>query len=116
MSTIFEKGEQIEYSSSHPKQIFRIDYQKKFKVGDIIKVDQVLKHGEEFGQPYLEGIIVSLKVVREGLDKKLTIVKKKAKKRYQLKKGYRAKFTKVQVIGIEDRRQSKELKKSPDKT
>ena len=102
MNTIFEKGDQIEYSSSQPEQIFRIDYQKKVKTGDIIKVDRVLKHGEKFGQPYLKGVAVHLEVVGEGRDEKITIGKKKAKKRYQLKKGYRAKFTEVKVVKIED--------------
>ncbi|KLL02314.1 MAG: hypothetical protein MRERC_2c033 [Mycoplasmataceae bacterium RC_NB112A] len=112
MNTIFEKGEQIEYSPAYPEQIFPIDYQKKVKAGDIIEVDRVLKHGEEFGQPYLKGVAVHLKVVKdEELDKKIVIGKKKAKKRYELKKGHRTKFTMVQVVKIEDQRKSKKTTK-----
>lgn len=112
MNTIFEKGEQIEYTPTYPEQIFRIDYQKKVKVGDIIEVDRVLKHGEEFGQPYLKGVTVHLKIIKDKeLDKKIVIGKKKPKKRYELKKGYRAKFTTVQVVKIEDQRKSEKSTK-----
>jgi large subunit ribosomal protein L21 len=107
MNTIFEKGDQIDTFSLKPGQIFRIDYQKKVKTGDIIKVDRVLKHGEEYGQFYLKGIIVHLEVMGEGLDEKITIVKYNAKKRYKVKKGYRARFTEVRIAKIEDQRQPK---------
>lgn len=105
MSTIFEKGDQIEY---FPNKLVWIDYQKNAKLGDIIKVDRVLKHGKEFGQPYLKGIIVSLKVIdgEKSLGDKIIIGKKKAKKRYQIIKGFRARLTLVEMVGIEDQRQS----------
>ena len=105
MSTIFEKGEQIDTFYLSPGQIFHIDYQKEVKLGDIIKVDRVLKHGKQFGQPYLKGITVKLEVMGDGKGKKITIGKKKAKKRYEIKKGYRAQFTKVRLIGIEETKQ-----------
>ncbi|MCE8159203.1 MAG: bL21 family ribosomal protein [Candidatus Moeniiplasma glomeromycotorum] len=104
MSTIFEKGKQIRYFAN---KLAWIDYQKDAEPGDIIKVDRVLKHGGEFGQPYLKGIIVNLEVIDEkSLGKKIIIGKKKAKKRYQLKKGFRASFTVVKMVGVEDQRQS----------
>lgn len=102
MNTIFQKGsKQLEY---FPNKVERIDYQKNSKPHDIIKSDHVLKHGEELGQPYLKGVNVNLEVIGEGKDEKLTIVKYKAKKRYKVKKGYRARFTIVKMVGIEDKR------------
>lgn len=104
MSTIFEKGKQIEY---FPNKLEWIDYQKNVKPGDIIKIDRVLKHGGEFGQPYLKGITVSLEVIDEkSLGEKITIMKYKAKKRYKVKRGFRASFTVVKMVGIEDQRQT----------
>ena len=106
MSTIFEIGsKQLEYFSN---KLVWIDYQKNAKLGDIIKVDRVLKYKGEFGQPYLKGITVSLEVVdEESLGDKITIVKYKAKKRYKVKRGFRARFTVVKMVGIEDQRQLK---------
>ena len=107
MNTIFEKGKQIEY---FPNKIERIDYQKKVKPGDIIKIDRVLAHEGKFGQPYLKGITVKLEVIGDKKDK-ITIGKKKAKKRYQIKKGCPVLFTIVKMVGIEDQRKAKEEEK-----
>jgi ribosomal protein L21 len=41
----------------------------------------------------------------KSLGEKIIIGKKKAKKRYQIKKGFRASFTLVEMVGIEDQRQ-----------
>jgi ribosomal protein L21 len=103
MNTIFEKGKQFEY---FPNKVERIDYQKNAEPGDIIKVDRVLVHGGKFGQPYLKGITVKLEVIGDKR-KKITIGKKKAKKRYLIKKGCPVRFTMVKMIGIEEQRKSK---------
>jgi large subunit ribosomal protein L21 len=58
--------------------------------GDKIKV----------GTPYLEGATVTAKFEEEGRDKKIVIIKYKAKSRYRIKTGHRQPFTKVKIEKI----------------
>lgn len=55
----------------------------------------------EIGTPLVKGVKVSGKVLKQGKNKKVIIFKYKAKKRYQLKKGHRQRFTEVEITKIE---------------
>ena len=55
----------------------------------------------EIGAPLVKDAKVSAKVLKQGKGKKVIIFKYKAKKRYQLKKGHRQRFTEVEITKIE---------------
>lgn len=94
---------------------------KQYKVqqGDNIKLDKILgnegeqvefdkvlllsdESGQDFkiGQPYLEGVKVLGKVIKQGRSKKVEIIKYKPKTRYRRKQGHRQPFTQVEIFKI----------------
>lgn len=93
--------------------------QYKVKKGDKIKVekldiqeneevtfDEVLLVGDENGQnvkvgdPVVKGAKVKAKVLAQGKNKKITIIKHKPKKRYMKKMGHRQQYTEVEITEI----------------
>ena|SRR5436190_6771833 len=98
MNIIFElksrKGGARQVEVGKIGQLCKIDYQKEVKRGDKIKCEKVLKHGEEFGQPYLKNRQVIVEVIEPyEKNKKIVVAKRKAKKRYKVKKGHRQPYT-----------------------
>ncbi|MDO5037203.1 MAG: 50S ribosomal protein L21 [Tissierellia bacterium] len=69
--------------------------------GATCKFDKVLlvnKDGElQVGKPYLEGLEVEAKVLRQGRARKVTIYKYNAKKNMRKKKGHRQPYTLVEI-------------------
>lgn len=93
--------------------------QYKVKENEIIKIeklpveeakkvtfDQVLLVAEEdgkevlVGKPLVDKAKVEASVVEQGRDKKITVIKYKAKIRYKRTKGHRQPFTKVKIDKI----------------
>ncbi len=74
------------------------------KAGDKIKFDKVLMTGSgeniNLGFPILEKTVVEAEVVGEGRDKKVLVMKYKAKSRYFKKNGHRQPFQMVKVTKI----------------
>lgn len=54
----------------------------------------------QVGTPYVEGVKVEAKVLRQGRDKKKIVFKYHSKTRYKKKKGHRQPFTELEVLGI----------------
>lgn len=54
----------------------------------------------KIGKPYLEGVHVSAKILSHKRAKKITIIKKKAKKRYEHRQGHRQELTVVEITDI----------------
>jgi large subunit ribosomal protein L21 len=54
----------------------------------------------EIGTPLVKGAKVSAKIIKQDKDKKVMILKYKAKTRYKVKKGHRQPFTEVEIIKI----------------
>ena len=52
------------------------------------------------GKPYVEGAVVSGKVLKNGKGKKVVIFKYKPKKGYRLRQGHRQPYTKVEIKKI----------------
>ena len=75
------------------------------KEGEEIAFDEVLllEKGKslKIGEPLIKDAKVLAKVLNQGREKKVTILKYKPKKRYQKKKGHRQLFTEVEIIKIE---------------
>jgi large subunit ribosomal protein L21 len=80
-----------------------IIYAEKLNVaeGDDIKFTSVLAVFEDdkikFGTPYVTGVNVSGKILKNGKNKKITVFKFKAKKNYRKKIGHRQPYTKIQI-------------------
>lgn len=72
--------------------------------GDEFKFDQVLlfANGKEIkiGQPLVEGIKVSAKVLKQGRGDKKIVFRFKNKTRYKKKKGHRQPFSEVEILKI----------------
>lgn len=91
--------------------------QHKVTKGDILDIELVVTEaGKTFttervflvgegekatiGQPYVEGASVELKVLEHGKGDKVVIFKKKPKKRYEVLKGHRQPYSKVEVTKV----------------
>jgi large subunit ribosomal protein L21 len=105
MSIIFEiKGKQYQYIPTKKDQTFRIDYQKNAKDGEEIIFDKVLSRDEEFGQPYLKNVKLVGKITKQrGLNRKITGMKYKAKKRNPKKWGHRQPYTEIEIVSVEEK-------------
>ena len=66
--------------------------------------DKVLftSDGKEFqlGKPFLAGVKVEAKVLKQGRGKKIHVLKYKAKSKYRRKQGHRQHFTEVEIIKV----------------
>lgn len=78
-------------------------YVEKLNVeeGTDIKFDTVIAVFEDekvkLGAPYVKGVDVSGKVLKNGKNKKVVIFKYKSKKNYRKKTGHRQPYTKIQI-------------------
>jgi len=74
------------------------------EVDSLITFDEVLLTGDEkdvkVGTPFLKGVKVEAKILKQDKAKKVTGVKHKAKKRYKIKFGHRQPFTEVEITKI----------------
>lgn len=52
------------------------------------------------GTPIVAGATVAGRIVRQGRERKITVIKYKAKSRYRRKRGHRQHFTEVEITGI----------------
>ena len=70
---------------------------------ETVTFDKVLFVGGDdvkVGTPYVEGATVTAKVQKHGRQKKVTVIKFKAKKNYNRKQGHRQPYTKLVVEKI----------------
>ena len=90
--------------------------QYKVAVGDVVSVEKLnaeidtevafdvllVSDGENVtvGQPFVEGVKASGKVLEHGKGKKVVVFKYKAKKDSRKKRGHRQPFTKVEITAI----------------
>jgi len=74
------------------------------KVGDSVTFDKVLLMDDGtktvIGTPYIDGAKVEVETSEEGRNKKIEVVKYKAKSRYFKLRGHRQPFMKVKVAKI----------------
>jgi len=72
--------------------------------GDTVTLDDVLMISHDgdviVGTPTIEGATVDAEVVAKGKDKKIVILKFKAKTRYRRKNGHRQHYTDLRVTNI----------------
>lgn len=87
-----------------PDQVVKVD-RLSAEPGEEITLDKVLAIRDDSGElrvgrPYIDDASVKARVVQQGRDRKVTVVKYRAKKRYRRKIGHRQHFTALKVEGI----------------
>ncbi|HKM11060.1 MAG: 50S ribosomal protein L21 [Bacilli bacterium] len=73
------------------------------EIDSVVTFDKVLLIGAEqakVGAPYVEGATVTAKVEKQGLSRKLRIVKYKAKANYRRTYGHRQPYTRLTIEAI----------------
>ena len=89
--------------------------------GDKVLFTEVLMVGEgsdiEIGTPFLANASVEAKVLEEGKDKKIEVIKFKRRKNYKRTFGHRQCYTLVEITGIKVKKETKpKTKKATPKT
>ena len=101
MFAIFDIGGK-QYKVSEGDVVFLEKLEKE--AGDTVKFDKVLavsdNDGFTVGNPTVEGAVVEANVVKNGKDKKIVVLRYKAKKNEKRKQGHRQPYTKVQITKI----------------
>lgn len=107
--------------------------QYKVKEGDVIEVERMTSQPEEtvtfpevlmytsdgvvaIGQPHVEGITVSGKVLANIRGEKIRVAKYKAKVRYRRVTGHRQELTQVRIDSISDGKAVKKASLEPEDT
>ncbi len=74
------------------------------EVGSDLKFDKVLFTGDDktynVGKPYVSGVVVEAKVTKQGRDRKIHILKYKAKSKYRRSAGHRQHYTEIEITKI----------------
>lgn len=74
------------------------------QTGQTVKFDKVLlsTSGQEvqIGKPYLSGVAVEGKILKQGRGKKIVVFKYRAKSRYRRMQGHRQQFTEVEITKV----------------
>ena len=101
MFAIFEiGGKQYKVSEGDIVYLEKINAQE----GETVKFDKVLaiSDGENFtvGNPAVSGAFVEATVAKNGKQKKIVVLRYKAKKNEKKKQGHRQPYTKVQITKI----------------
>ena len=93
-------GKQYKISKGDKIKVEKLDAKEGDEVifGDVLLVEKNKK--TEIGKPLIKGVQVKGKVLKQARAKKVEIVKHKAKKRYNLKKGHRQYYTEVEIVEI----------------
>jgi len=83
----------------------------KAEVGAELVLDRVLLHvdGQEVkvGNPGIEGLTVTAKVLRHSRGPRIEVLRYKSKKNVRVHKGARADYTAIEVLAIGDRKPAK---------
>ncbi|WP_341662510.1 50S ribosomal protein L21 [Blattabacterium cuenoti] len=78
-------------------------------VGKIILLNQIFlfyKEGILFlGKPFLEEVSVKIEILQHVKGKKILILKKKRRKGYKVKNGFRPLFSKIKIISFLEKKQ-----------
>ena len=101
MYAVFKSGgKQYRVSKGEKLKLEKLE----IDVGKKVVFDQVLSIGEgkdiNIGTPYLANTVVEAKVLDEGKDKKIEVVKFKRRKNYKRNFGHRQHYSLIEVTNI----------------
>lgn len=102
MYAIFETG-----GKQYTAKVGDVLFIEKLNVeaDETVTFDKVLAVGADtmtFGTPYVEGITVAGKVIKNGKGKKITVLTYRPKKGSMRKMGHRQPYTKVEIVSVGD--------------
>ena len=84
--------------------VVRVPYNGELEAGITFDAHRVLllrqEKNTDIGTPEIEGAKVSLEVLRHGRDRKVTVLKKKRRKKYRRTQGHRQRYTEALVTGV----------------
>lgn len=87
-----------------PGETLKIEKITKPKKGDMVVFDEILLvfdgKDAKIGSPFVDGAKVTAKIEGDERDKKITVLRYKAKTRYTKKKGHRQTRTKITITEI----------------
>ena len=93
-------GKQYKVSPHQKIKIEKIEGKK----GEIIKFRKVLLLNKEdkieIGKPFISKAVVEGKILSQGKNKKVLVLKYKPKTRYKVKTGHRQPYTEVEIMKI----------------
>ena len=93
-------GQQFKVSSGEKIYVNRLDE----KEGSSIKIDKVLLINDTkktiLGKPHINNASVTAKVINHLKGEKVTVFKKKRRKGYKVKNGFRSSLTEIEIIKI----------------
>lgn len=100
-ATIKTQGQQFTVSKG---DILKVSRFPESEEGSSIEINEVLMiHDTEspkIGTPLVDGATVTVKILENKLDKKMTVFKKKRRQGYKLKRGHRQHLSVIQVEAI----------------
>lgn len=100
LAVIETGGKQYRVASGTKLKIEKIEVPE----GSVLTLDKVLLTAEDgnvvIGEPYINGVKVETKVLRQARSKKVIVFKYHSKTRYRRKKGHRQNFTEVLITDI----------------
>ena len=86
-------------------------YKLDEKEGSSIKIDKVLLINDTkkttLGKPHINNASVTAKVINHLKGEKVTVFKKKRRKGYKVKNGFRASLTEIEIIKISEKAEQK---------
>ncbi len=98
----------------------RIPFLKDSKIGSTLNFDNVLFFDDgkkkHYGNPILKNINFKAKIVSHERDSKVIVFKKKRRKGYQKKNGYRDQFTVIKVDKLSTSKKTAAKKPATKKT
>jgi large subunit ribosomal protein L21 len=93
-------GHQFKVSSNQEIYVYKLDG----NAGDKVTFDRVLlvsnDGGTTVGTPTISGTVVSATIVEQLKDDKVLVFKKKRRKGYKVKNGFRQSLTKIKIDSI----------------
>lgn len=116
MYAVFRSGgKQYRVSKGEKLKLEKLDTE----VGKKVVFDQVLSVGEgkdiNIGTPYLTDTTVEAKVLDEGKNKKIEVVKFKRRKNYKRNFGHRQPYSLIEVTSINTKKKKAAPKKAASK-
>jgi len=116
MYAVFKSGgKQYRVSKGEKLKLEKLDTE----VGKKVVFDQVLSVGEgkdiNIGTPYLADTTVEAKVLDEGKNKKIEVVKFKRRKNYKRNFGHRQPYSLIEVTNINTKKKKASPKKAVSK-
>ena len=93
-------GKQYLVSEGDKIRVEKLDKEegKEVTFSDVLLVQN--RDKVDIGKPYIKGIKVTAKILKQDKAKKVIVFKFKAKKRYSVKRGHRQPFSLIEILKI----------------